>query len=113
MDVAETTLTAASGAASVGTTCARRYGKVVTIEFLTLKLASSLANGTTSPTLLTIPSGYRPSWNVYFGPVAHTANLGSSYYRIDSSGNLTVRNQSGSAFTTSYTMAGTVTYVIA
>ncbi len=113
LTVSDTTMSVGTAASTVNSNHVRRTGKVVTIEFTGLKLASALANATTSGTLLTIPSGYRPSWNIYFGPVAHTANLGSSYYRIDTNGNVTVRNQSGSSFTTSYAMAGTVTYVIA
>ena len=111
--VSDTTMTVSTtNAGSISNNNVRRSGKVVTVQFTGLTLKSSLSNGTTSATLATIPSGYRPSWNVYFPP-AVTSNVGSSYFRIDSSGNLTLRNQSDSAMGTSLNFAATVTYVIA
>ena len=111
--VSNTTMTVSTtNAGSISNNNVRRSGKVVTVQFTGLTLKSSLSNGTTSATLATIPSGYRPSWNVYFPP-AVTSNVGSSYFRIDSSGNLTLRNQSDSAMGTSLNFAATVTYVIA
>lgn len=108
LSVSSTTAAGVSG----GTVNIRRSGKVVTIQCTGLKLASALANNTTSPTLATIPSGYRPPWNVYGVLAVAGTNVGGSYVRIDSSGAVTVRNQSGSSMATSLNLATTITYVI-
>ena len=97
---------------SIGNNHVRRSGKVVTVQFTELKIAAAVANNAQTPTLATIPSGYRPSWSVYF-PLIRTTNVGGSYWRIDSSGNLIFRNVSGAQIAAGATFAGTITYVIA
>jgi len=96
---------------SIGNNHVRRSGKVVTIQFTDLKIANAVANNTATGTLATVPSGYRPSWNVYF-PLIRSTDVGGSYYRIDGSGKLVFRNVSGAQIAAGATFAGTVTYVI-
>jgi hypothetical protein len=96
---------------SIGNNHVRRSGKVVTVQFTDLKIANAVANNTATGTLATIPSGYRPSWNVYF-PLIRSTDVGGSYYRIDSGGNLIFRNVSGAQIAAGATFAGTITYVI-
>lgn len=108
LSVSSTTAAGVSG----GTVNIRRTGKVVTVQCTGLKLASALANNTTSATLATVPSGYRPPWNVYGVLAVASVDAGGSYVRIDSAGAITVRNQSGSSMATSLNFAMTITYVI-
>jgi len=90
-----------------------KWGQVVTVQFAGLTLSDALANATTSPTLATVPSGYRPKNNVYFAAITTGANIGSSYFAISTAGALTLRNQSGASFPTTRTFAGSFTYIIA
>lgn len=113
LSVSDTAMTVnTTNTTSIGTNKVRRSGKVVTVHIIDLKIKESLANSTTSPTLATVPSGYRPSWNVY-GAAVRVSNIGSSYWRIDTNGALTLRNQSGSSFAADTNFTGTITYVIA
>lgn len=96
---------------SMGTNSCRRYGKVVVVSFNGLTLAASLASGSTSGTLVTVPSGYRPAAaiRVPFGSSGN--NVG--YANITTGGLVTVRNSGSSAIATSTQLSFQFTYIIA
>ena len=75
-----------------------------------LKLASALASGSTSGTLATVPTGYRPSANAYCA-IGSTGAHGGSYARITTAGLVTIRNSSGTSIATSAELCFTVTYM--
>ena len=75
-----------------------------------LKLASALASGSTSGTLATVPTGYRPATNAYVA-IGSTGAHGGSYARITTAGVVTIRNSSGASIATSAELCFTVTYM--
>lgn len=104
------TLTSGSAASSYSSSLTR-YGKVVTLDMYSLKLASALSSGSTSGTIATVPSGYRPSTNVYCA-IGSTGAHGGSYARITTAGVVTIRNSSGTSIATSAELCLTITYII-
>jgi len=113
---AQTALSVETGTLSKGSAASSysssltRYGKVVTLDMYSLKLASALASGSTSGTLATVPTGYRPSTNAYVA-IGSTGAHGGSYARITTAGLVTVRNSSGTSIATSAELCFTVTYM--
>lgn len=103
------TLTKGSAASSYSASLTR-YGKVVTLDMYSLKLASALASGSTSGTLATVPTGYRPATNAYVA-IGSTGAHGGSYARITTAGLVTIRNSSGTSIATSAELCLTVTYM--
>lgn len=103
------TLTKGSAASSYSSSLTR-YGKVVTLDMYSLKLAAALASGSTSGTIATVPSGYRPATNAYVA-IGSTGAHGGSYVRITTAGVVTVRNSSGTSIATSAELCFTVTYM--
>lgn len=106
----ETGTLSKGSAASSYSSSLTRYGKVVTLDMYSLKLASALASGSTSGTLATVPTGYRPSTNAYVA-IGSTGAHGGSYARITTAGVVTVRNSSGTSIATSAELCFTVTYM--
>lgn len=105
------TLSKGSGASSLGTNSCRRYGKVVVVSVNGLNLASSLSSGSTSGTLATIPSGYRPH-------AAIRAPFGSSgnhvgYVNVTTGGVITLRNSGSGSIATSASLSFQLVFVIA
>lgn len=105
------TLTKGSAASSLGTNSCRRYGKVVVVSVNGLTLASALSSGSTSGTLATVPSGYRPhaAIRVPFGSSGN--NVG--YVTVSTAGAITLRNSGSGSIATSASLAFEFTYVIA
>lgn len=103
------TLTKGSAASSYSSSLTR-YGKVVTLDMYSLKLAAALSSGSTSGTLATVPTGYRPSTNAYVA-IGSTGAHGGSYARITTAGLVTIRNSSGTSIATSAELCFTVTYM--
>lgn len=105
------TLSKGSAASSLGTNSCRRYGKVVVVSVNGLTLASSLSSGSTSGTLATVPSGYRPhaAIRVPFGSSGN--NVG--YVTVSTAGAITLRNSGSGSIATSASLAFEFTYVIA
>lgn len=108
----ETGTLSKGSAASSYSSSLTRYGKVVTLDMYSLKLASALASGSTSGTIATVPSGYRPVANAYVA-IGSTGAHGGSYARITTAGVVTIRNSSGASIATSAELCFTVTYIIA
>ena len=105
------TLTKGSAASSLGTNSCRRYGKVVVVSVNGLTLASALSSGSTSGTLATIPSGYRPH-------AAIRAPFGSSgnhvgYVNVTTGGAITLRNSGSGSIATSASLSFQLVFVIA
>lgn len=109
--VSSTTATRGSAASTISVNSVRRYGKVVQVTLGGIKLASALSAGSTSGTVATVPSGYRPTTNVY-AAIGSTGAHGGSYARITTAGLVTVRNSSSSSIATSAELCFTVSYVI-
>lgn len=106
----ETGTLSKGSAASSYSSSLTRYGKVVTLDIYSLKLASALSSGSTSGTIATVPSGYRPVANAY-AAIGSTGAHGGSYARITTAGVVTVRNSSGASIATSAELCFTVTYM--
>lgn len=106
----ETGTLSKGSAASSYSSSLTRYGKVVTLDMYSLKLASALASGSTSGTLATVPTGYRPATNAYVA-IGSTGAHGGSYARITTAGLVTIRNSSGTSIATSAELCFTVTYM--
>lgn len=106
----ETGTLSKGSAASSYSASLTRYGKVVTLDMYSLKLASALSSGSTSGTVATVPSGYRPSTNAYVA-IGSTGAHGGSYARITTAGLVTIRNSSGTSIATSAELCFTVTYM--
>lgn len=109
--VSSTTATRGSAASTISVNAVRRYGKVVQVTLGGIKLASSLSSGSTSGTIATVPSGYRPTTNVY-GAIGSTGAHAGSYARITTAGVVTIRNSSSSSIATSAELCLTITYII-
>ena len=105
------TLSKGSAASSLGTNSCRRYGKVVVVSVNGLTLASALSSGSTSGTLATVPSGYRPhaAIRVPFGSSGN--NVG--YVTVSTAGAITLRNSGSGSIATSASLAFELVYVIA
>ena len=99
-----------SNCTSMGTNSCRRYGNVVVVAFNGLTLSASLASGSTSGTLATVPSGYRPlaAIRVPFGSSGN--NVG--YANVGTGGAVTVRNSGSSAIATSTQLSFEFVYII-
>lgn len=110
--VSATTATRGSAASTISVNSVRRYGKVVQVTLAGIKLASALSTGSTSGTVATVPSGYRPTTNVY-AAIGSTGAHGGSYARITDAGVVTIRNSSGTSIATSAELCLTITYIIA
>lgn len=106
-----TTATRGSAASSIGVNSVRKYGNVVSVTLAEIKLASSLSSGSTTGTVATVPTGYRPATNVY-AAIGSTGAHGGSYARIATNGVVTIRNSSGSSIATSAQLCFTLSYVI-
>ncbi len=106
----ETGTLSKGSAASSYSSSLTRYGKVVTLDMYSLKLASALGSGSTSGTLATVPTGYRPATNAYCA-IGSTGAHGGSYVRITTAGLVTIRNSSGTSIATSAELCFTVTYM--
>ena len=105
------TLSKGSAASSLGTNSCRRYGKVVVVSVNGLTLASALSSGSTSGTLATVPSGYRPH-------AAIRAPFGSSgnhvgYVNVTTGGVITLRNSGSGSIATSASLSFQLVFVIA
>ena len=107
----ETGTLSKGSAASSYSSSLTRYGKVVTLDIYSLKLASSLASGSTSGTVATVPTGYRPATNVYCA-IGSTGAHGGSYARVTTAGLVTIRNSSSTSIATSAELCLTITYII-
>lgn len=105
------TLSKGSAASSLGTNSCRRYGKVVVVSVNGMALASALSSGSTSGTLATVPSGYRPhaAIRVPFGSSGN--NVG--YVTVSTAGAITLRNSGSGSIATSASLAFELVYVIA
>lgn len=105
------TLSKGSAASSLGTNSCRRYGKVVVVSVNGMTLASALSSGSTSGTLATVPSGYRPhaAIRVPFGSSGN--NVG--YVTVSTAGAITLRNSGSGSIATSASLAFEFVYVIA
>jgi hypothetical protein len=77
-----------------------------------LRVSSALANGS-SVTIGTVPSGYRPPYNVYATVCSTSASAqGGLFVLIDSNGVVTLYNRSGSQLGTGTNLYFTVTYAL-
>ena len=105
------TLSKGSAASSLGTNSCRRYGKLVIVSVNGMALASALSSGSTSGTLATVPSGYRPhaAIRVPFGSSGN--NVG--YVTVSTAGAITLRNSGSGSIATSASLAFELVYVIA
>lgn len=106
-----TTVSRGSAASTIDTNSVRKFGNVVTVSLGGIKLASALSSGSTTGTVATVPTGYRPASNVYVA-IGSTGAHGGSYARITTAGVVTIRNSSGSSIATSAQLCFTVSYVI-
>ena len=106
-----TTVTRGSAASTIDTNSVRKFGNVVSVSLGGIKLASALSSGSTSGTIATVPTGYRPASNIY-AAIGSTGAHGGSYARITTAGVVTIRNSSGSSIATSAQLCFTVSYVI-
>lgn len=106
-----TTATRGSAASTIDTNSVRKFGNVVSVSLGGIKLASALSSGSTTGTVATVPTGYRPASNVYVA-IGSTGAHGGSYARITTAGVVTIRNSSGSSIATSAQLCFTVSYVI-
>lgn len=105
-----TTATRGSAASTIDTNSVCKFGNVVTVSLGGIKLASALSSGSTTGTVATVPTGYRPATNVY-AAIGSTGAHGGSYARITTAGVVTVRNSSGTSIATSAQLCFTVTYM--
>ena len=105
------TLSKGSAASSLGTNSCRRYGKVVVVSVNGMALASALSSGSTSGTLATVPSGYRPhaAIRVPFGSSGN--NVG--YVTVSTAGAITLRNSGSGSIATSASLSFQLVFVIA
>ena len=106
-----TTVSRGSAASTIDTNSVRKFGNVVSVSLGGIKLASALSSGSTTGTVATVPTGYRPASNVYVA-IGSTGAHGGSYARITTAGVVTIRNSSGSSIATSAQLCFTVSYVI-
>lgn len=109
LSVASGTLSKGSGASSY-TGQVRKYGHVVQLNLNQIKLASALSSGSTSGTITTIPSGYRPA-NQILVPWT-SSGVAYGYAIIATGGTVTMRNCSSSNLSTSAASTIAVTYII-
>lgn len=100
-----------SNCSSLGTTAVRKYGKVVVVSVYGMKLSSALASGSTSGTLATIPSGYRPAAGMRVPWTSSGAAYG--YALVTTAGAITIRNSSASSLATSGEVVFEFVYIIA
>ena len=114
LSTASANLTRGSAAASWSDGIVRKSGKVVTMTINSVKLASALASGSTSPTIATIPTGYRPA-NLQRGVAAigTTGNYGNVWFVASNTGNVAIANRSQSSIPTTAEIHMQITYVIA
>lgn len=94
---------------TAGTHSCRRSGNIVTITGANINFGRTFSNGD-SVTVGTIPAGYRPPANTYAQAFYSGGDLGSCYFRIDASGNLTFN--AIKSLTTSVRAAFTMTFVV-
>ena len=94
---------------TAGTHSCRRSGNVVTITGANINFGRTFSNGD-SVTVGTIPAGYRPPANTYAQAFYSGGDLGSCYFRLDASGNLTFN--AIKSLTTSVRAAFTMTFVV-
>lgn len=100
-----------SNATATAHTC-RRSNNVATINVRGLKVSSSLASGS-SVAIGTVPSGYRPTENVFAAVNTTTvANSWGLFVQISSAGTITLYNEASVALPTSAYLFFTATYVM-
>lgn len=97
-------------AASSYTAHARKYGHVVTVDANNVKLASALSSASTSGTVMTLPSGYRPAAQMLVPWTGTGAAYG--YVTISTGGVVTMRNSSASSQATSAAAAFSATFIV-
>lgn len=97
-------------AASSYTGQVRKYGNVVQLNLNQIKLASALGSASTSGTITTIPTGYRPAYQILVPWASSGAAYG--YATISTGGVVTMRNCSSANLATSATSTIAVTYII-
>lgn len=103
------TLTKGSAASSY-TGQVRKCGRVVQLNLNQIKLASALGSASTSGTVTTIPTGYRPNYQILVPWASSGAAYG--YATISTGGVVTMRNCSSASLATSATSTIAVTYIV-
>lgn len=110
------TLSVTSGTLSKGSAASsytgqvRKYGHVVQLNLNQIKLAAALSSGSTSGTVTTIPSGYRPANQILVPWTSTGAAYG--YATIATGGTVTMRNCGSASLTTSATSTIACTYIV-
>lgn len=106
-------LTRGSDVSSWSDGAVRRSGKVVTVTINGAKLASALASGSTSGTITTIPTGYRPA-NLQRGVacIGTTGNYANVWFVASSTGNVAIANRSSLSIPTTAEIHMQITYII-
>ncbi len=115
-DIYAPTLSVETGTLSKGSAASsytgqiRRYGKVIQLNLNQIKLASALGSASTSGTVTTIPTGYRPAYQILVPWTSSGAAYG--YATISTGGVVTMRNCSSASLATSATSTIACTYII-
>lgn len=109
LSVSSGTLSKGSGASSY-TGQVRKYGHVVQLNLNQIKLAAALSSGSTSGTVTTIPSGYRPANQILVPWTSSGAAYG--YATIATGGTVTMRNCGSASLATSATSTIACTYIV-
>lgn len=109
----QSNLTRGSAVASWSNGIVQRYGKVVTMTINGAKLSSALASGSTSGSIATIPTGYRPSI-LQRGMVclSTTGNYANVWFVIGTTGNVAIANRSSLQIPTTAELSFQITYII-
>ena len=103
------TLSKGSGASSY-TGQVRKYGRVVQLNLNQIKLSAALGAGSTSGTVTTIPTGYRPNYQILVPWASSGAAYG--YATIATGGTVTMRNCSSTSLATSAASTIACTYIV-
>jgi len=106
-------LTRGSAAASWSNGIVRRYGKVVTMTINGAKLSAALASGSTSGSIATIPTGYRPSvLQRGIACIGTTGNYANVWFVASTTGNVAIANRSSLQIPTTAEISMQITYII-
>jgi hypothetical protein len=106
-------LTRGSAAASWSNGIVRCYGKVVTMTINGAKLSAALASGSTSGTIATIPTGYRPSvLQRGVACIGTAGNYANVWFVASNTGSVAIANRSSLQIPTTAEISMQITYII-
>lgn len=113
LTTASANLTRGSAVSSWSSGTVMRSGKVVTLTINGLKLTSALASGSTSGSITTIPTDYRPSvLQRTTACIGTTGNYANVWFVASTTGNVAMANRSSLQIPTTAEISLQITYII-